>query len=569
MRLVKKYVMLLCVLAAVFCMPQHAHAAGMQVSANAVSSSKIQIKWNAVDGASDYAVYRRASSESSLKKIQTISGLTYKDTAVRTGTTYYYKVVPISVETGKEMDGISAEVKAKAPRKVSISRIKAASSSKLQIFWTESAGSTGYQIYRSEGKGGRYTEVGRVDGKNTCTFIDKKIVPGKIYYYKVRPTNQKHEGVGSFSSAVKGRTLAKSAVTSISSVASDRMQITWKKVSGAQTYELYRSTSAKGKYRKIAVLKSNNRKFLDKTVKSGRRYYYKVVAAGVFNGERITSGSSEAVAFRALQKVKISSVKATADDKMRIKWGKVTSATKYKIYRSTSKNGVYKQIAIVPQGSSATLSYIDSKISPGKSYFYKVQAYSEEKGVISAGSGSKSDAKGASTDYAIMGKTTVTKEQMVALYNASGKPYPSHIYKDKGAKNIAKFCEIVIEESKAEGVRAEVIFAQVCLETGYLQFYGQVSATQCNFSGLGATDDGAAGATFKDVRTGIRAQVQHLKGYASKESLNQACVDPRFQYLSYRRGTAPHVQDLGGGNWATDPDYASKLMRLIKAMKSY
>ena len=114
-----------------------------------------------------------------------------------------------------------------------------------------------------------------------------------------------------------------------------------------------------------------------------------------------------------------------------------------------------------------------------------------------------------------------------------------------------------------------MIFAQVCLETGYLSFGGQVSAAQCNFAGLGATDDGASGATFQNVKTGIRAQVQHLKGYASKDPLNQVCVDPRFIYLSSRRGTAKYVQDLGNGNWATDPNYASKLIRLIQEMKSY
>ncbi len=189
--------------------------------------------------------------------------------------------------------------------------------------------------------------------------------------------------------------------------------------------------------------------------------------------------------------------------------------------------------------------------------------------MVIAGSGNRSDAKGASTGYSIMGETTVTAEQMAALYKSSGKKYPADVYKDKGAKNILKFCEIVIEESEAEGVRAEVIFAQVCLETGYLSFGGQVSPYQCNFSGIGATDDGAAGATFPDVRTGLRAQVQHLKGYASTEDLNQACVDPRFSYLAYKRGIAKNVQDLGAGNWATDPAYAMKLMTLIKKMKAY
>ena len=203
----------------------------------------------------------------------------------------------------------------------------------------------------------------------------------------------------------------------------------------------------------------------------------------------------------------------------------------------------------------------------GKNYYYKVQAYSSSDGIIAAGKGDKSEYKKATLNYAIMGKSTVTVDQMVKFYNMSGKKYPS-IYKDKGAKNIKKFCEILLDECEREGVRAEVIFAQVCLETGYLSFGGQVSAGQCNFSGLGATDDGAAGATFKDVRTGLRAQVQHLKGYASKDSLNQKCVDLRFQYLTHRRGSTPYVQNLGNGNWATDPNYASKLMTLIKKMKS-
>ena len=290
---------------------------------------------------------------------------------------------------------------------------------------------------------------------------------------------------------------------------------------------------------------------------------------GSLNGQKITSGYSKEAAYRALTQVKISSVKSTVDNGLKIKWTKVTGATKYKIYRATSQKGTYKKIATVTAGSKDTQSYTDRNVKDGKTYYYKVQAYSSDDGIIAAGSGNRSDVKSGSLSYAIMGKSSVTVDQMVKLYNSSGRKYPSGTYKDKGAKNIKKFCEIVLDECKKEGVKAEVIFAQICLETGYLQFGGQVSAAQCNFAGLGATDDGAAGAAFPNVRIGIRAQVQHLKGYASTEDLKQACVDPRFVYLKYRRGTAKYVQDLGNGNWATDPNYASKLMNLIKAMKSY
>ncbi len=564
----KKTLMILCLLLAVSGVPQKVKAAG-PIQALAVSSGKIELTWGITEEADRYAVYRKGPSDSRFKKLAEVSAVAYRDTSVSAGAAYLYKVVAISRETGLELLNTETTVKAKAPQKTSIERVAVKKPTAMQIVWKASSGSDGYQIFRSQNEHGKYEEIGRGTGKSTTSFTDENVIPGKAYFYKVRPTNQNHMGLGSFSSPARGRTIAKTTITSIASLSSDKMLISWKKVANAQSYEIYRSSQASGKFRKIATVKGSVRKYTDKNVKSGKKYYYRINATGNLDGRKITSGYSEAASFRALKQVKISSLKTTANDELVLKWEKVAGATKYKIFRATSKNGSYKKIAIVPGTGALKLSYTDKKVSSGKTYYYRVQAYSEEKGIISAGSGSKSDAKGISVYYQIMGETSVTAEQMASFYKASGKSYPSALYKDKGAKNIEKFCEIVIEESENEGVKAEVIFAQVCLETGYLQFYGQVSASQCNFSGLGATDDGAAGATFPDVRTGIRAQVQHLKGYASKEPLNQACVDPRFTYLSARRGSAKHVEDLGGGNWATDPDYAVKLKRLINAMKSY
>ncbi|SER32153.1 glucosaminidase domain-containing protein [Parafannyhessea umbonata] len=168
----------------------------------------------------------------------------------------------------------------------------------------------------------------------------------------------------------------------------------------------------------------------------------------------------------------------------------------------------------------------------------------------------------------IMGTTTVSVERMAEHYNktvrAMGKSYPSAVYAQYGAPDITTFCQILVQEANAEGVRAEVLYAQVVHETGYLQFGGQVQSYQCNFGGLGATDDGAHGATFPDVRTGLRAQTQHLKAYASTDPLNNACVDGRFKYV--KRGSAPRVSNLGNGKWATDPNYASKLLRIMNAL---
>lgn len=571
----KKCLWVLCAFVLLFTAPEKtfADATITQATATALSSSKIELKWNRVEGAAKYRIYRSTSKDSGFQKLATLSASTvsYRDTGVKAAVSYYYRIVPISAETKEEMTEKQQTIRGKTPAKTVITRLTVKAPTKIKVSWNIAKGANGYQVYRSNSMSGDYTKIADIKGADTLNYTDKTVTPGKTYYYKIRSTYTSggNTGVGSFCDPIKGKTIAKTSLTSITSVNSQTMRITWKKVSGAKNYEVYRSTTANGSFKKIATVNSSTTKYTDKTVKTGKKYYYKVVSVGSLNGKKITGGYSDPISYRSLSQPKISSIKTTENDTLKINWKKITGATKYKVYRATSKNGTYKKVATVQATAKNTQFYIDSTIKSGKTYYYKVQAYSSNDGVISAGKGNISEIKSGCTGYAIMGETTVTADQMVALFNSSGRKYPSSVYKNKGAKNLKKFCEIVIDESEKEGVRAEVIFAQVCLETGYLQFGGQVSAEQCNFAGLGATDDGAAGATFSSVRIGIRAQVQHLKGYASKDNLNQECVDPRFMYLTYRRGTAKYVQDLGNGNWATDPNYSFKLMNLIKAMKSY
>ncbi|MCC8028823.1 MAG: glucosaminidase domain-containing protein [Lachnospiraceae bacterium] len=159
---------------------------------------------------------------------------------------------------------------------------------------------------------------------------------------------------------------------------------------------------------------------------------------------------------------------------------------------------------------------------------------------------------------AIMNSPTTTVSQMAAYYNANAS-YPSY-YSGSDAATITAFCQMYYDESTAEGVDPAVAFCQAMKETGFLRFGGSVPITAYNFGGLGATDSNTAGyATFSSVRIGIRAQVQHLKAYASTDSLNNECVDPRFSLVT--RGSAVCVEWLGqkenpnGYGWATAVNY--------------
>ncbi|MBQ9277902.1 MAG: glucosaminidase domain-containing protein [Lachnospiraceae bacterium] len=161
-----------------------------------------------------------------------------------------------------------------------------------------------------------------------------------------------------------------------------------------------------------------------------------------------------------------------------------------------------------------------------------------------------------------MGDPNTTVAQMAAYYKANAT-YPA-FYADTDAPTIEDFCQIYYEECKAEGVRVDVAFCQAMKETGFLKYGGQVSIEQFNFAGLGATDGGAQGASFASVRIGVRAQVQHLKAYASKDKLVNACVDERFSLVT--RNSAPYVEWLGiqenpyGKGWASGKGYGYSII---------
>ena len=185
--------------------------------------------------------------------------------------------------------------------------------------------------------------------------------------------------------------------------------------------------------------------------------------------------------------------------------------------------------------------------------------------------GKKEGRDGSPTDlslYSIMGTPFVSDSDLAGYYKkkVGESTYPAAVYSSFGAPSIDEFCSIVFEEACAEGVHPEVVFCQSMIETGWLRFGGSVKAEQCNFAGIGAVSTSASGTSFPDVRTGVRAQVQHLKAYASLSPLNKACVDPRFNLVE--RGCAPLLTDLDG-RWAVPGDgYGNRIYCLVSELIS-
>ena len=159
-------------------------------------------------------------------------------------------------------------------------------------------------------------------------------------------------------------------VTSSYFSASGKPYLKWASVEYASKYEVYRASSKSGTYKKIGTTSKVN--YTDTSAATGYTYYYKVKA---FNSKGSASGYSAAVsAISHCARPVAKSDYLTSTGKPYVKWSAVTGASKYQVYRSTSKTGTYKLL-----GTTTKLNYKDTTATTGYTYYYKVKAVSKVK----------------------------------------------------------------------------------------------------------------------------------------------------------------------------------------------
>ena len=326
--------------------------------------------------------------------------------------------------------------------------------------------------------------------------------------------------------------------------------VSWKAVAGAERYAVAERL-ADGSYRTY-TLDAKGTSYRVSDLANGVTHRFLVQARVNGSWSSTADGYLCSAAPSGTVRPKVSA--KAGDRSVELSWGHVPGATRYAV--AVRQGSGYKTYTLGCEKESYTV----TGLSNGTSYKFLVQAWNGS----SWSTFSDADLVACTTlGTPIMGKSAATVSSMVSLYDSTGHTYPT-VYASKGATTIYDFCQIVLDEANSEGVKAEILFAQAMLETGWLKFGGSVKASQCNFGGIGAVNATAGGASFDDVRTGLRAQVQHLKAYASTEPLKNACVDPRFEKVE--RGVAPCVEDLNG-RWAVPGDgYGQRVSSLAASV---
>lgn len=159
------------------------------------------------------------------------------------------------------------------------------------------------------------------------------------------------------------------------------IKLTWNKtVNGANGYAVYRSTSKDGKYTLRKTITSKNTiEFTDTGLDTNTTYYYKVRAYRMIADKKKYGSYSEIVCAKpVLSKTTITV--SSKSKKATIKWNKVLGASGYKVYSATSSDGTYSLKKTIT--SINTLSYTNTNLVSGKTYYYKVRAYRNVNGKV-------------------------------------------------------------------------------------------------------------------------------------------------------------------------------------------
>ena len=326
---------------------------------HSTTSGKPMLTWNAVSGATSYKVYRATSQNGTYSLLGTTTATSYTNTGAKAGMTYYYKVKAVnSAGESAYSNVVSGKVKSVTPKPAApVVKIgNSASSGKPMLTWNAVSGATSYKVYRATSQNGTYSLLGTV---TATSYTNTGAKAGTTYYYKVKAVNS--AGESAYSNIVSGRATVTTLTLGHSST-SGKPQLTWKAVSGAASYKVYRATAKNGAYSVINTTKALT--YTNVGAALGTTYYYKVEAL---------NAAGKSLGFSDVVEGKVAPVLAvgysSVSGKPQLTWKAVPGATEYQVYRSTQQNSGYSKI-----NTTTATSYVNTGAKAGTTYYYRIVA---------------------------------------------------------------------------------------------------------------------------------------------------------------------------------------------------
>lgn len=357
-------------------------APGNVAATDGTYTDRVEISWDAADGASHYRVYRSTDDDTGFADISgLVTGTSYSDDTGTPGTDYYYRVKAVTGDVESALSSYSMGMTAlAAPQDVAAT--DSTYTDRVEIEWSAVDGAAHYVVYRSTDQDTGFTALS--GNLADTSYDDTTATPGTDYYYRVKAFSGSNESafsmyaLGSIGLVPPPAAPANPAATQ--NTFTDRVTVSWDSVADADYYRLFRSDTVDGSYTTQIGADITGTSQDDTTVVPGTHYFYKVKAINE-NGTSEFSASAEGWAEEEEilpldAPANVSASDRTSATTVTITWDAVTDADYYRVYRAFKSDGDYVQVG----GNITGTSYGDSDTFEDLAYYYKVKAFDDVRG---------------------------------------------------------------------------------------------------------------------------------------------------------------------------------------------
>ena len=340
------------------------------------SDGNFTVSWSSVSGASNYQLWRSTNSGfSPASVVYNGSGTSYNQTGLSNGT-YYYRVAASNDcgasdwRTGGAIAITSGCTKPSTP--ASITYPSTDSDGNFTVSWSSVSGASNYQLWRSTNSG--FSPASVVYNGSGTSYSQTGLSAG-TYYYRVVASNscgasdwRTGGAIAITSGCTKPSTPA--SITYPSTDSDGNFTVNWSSVSGASSYQLWRSTNSG--FSPASVVYNGSGTSYSQTGLSAGTYYYRVVASNSCGASDWRTGGAIAITSGCTKPSTPASItypSTDSDGNFTVSWSSASGASSYQLWRST--NSGFSPASVVYNGSGT--SYSQTGLSAG-TYYYRVIA---------------------------------------------------------------------------------------------------------------------------------------------------------------------------------------------------
>jgi uncharacterized protein (DUF1800 family)/fibronectin type 3 domain-containing protein len=325
-------------------------------------SGRAWVDWTPVQGAVGYRVFRSVAGVWSAEPIATVWRSHFNDRQVANGSLHAYKVAAFNKGGIGPLSAEASATPLAPPQKVEA----AGGERQVTVSWQASSGATGYMVMR----GVRWDRLAPVaTNLNATTFVDTGLNNGTKYIYRVRAMAANSQSRLSEAAWAKPTIAPPSQAPAELSATSGNafVKLTWSAVNGATSYGVFRTTNGTFGTTPLATVTTPG--FKNEGLTNGVTYSYRVTAR---NAGGDGPASAAVTATPNAPPAAPTNLTATGGDRMiTLGWTPVAGATAYRVYRGTAANA---QAAMAIGPDVTTSAFVDSNLTNGTAYFYKVTA---------------------------------------------------------------------------------------------------------------------------------------------------------------------------------------------------